>query len=187
MIRTVIALPISFVVVWAAQADWPQFLGPGRNAAVGNVQVARSWPEGGPRLLWTVPLGEGFGGASVHGGEVFVLDRIEDEGDALRCFDLESGEEKWRVDYDAPGKFAHPGSRSVPAVDDEHVWSVGLLGDLYCFSRSSHEVVWHTNIVEDFDGGMPMFGVGQSPLIYKNLVIVAAQAKKAGVVAVNAV
>ena len=97
MIRTVILMPISFVVVWAAQADWPQFLGPDRNAAVGNAQVARSWPEGGPRQLWEVSLSEGFGGASIHADEVFVLDRIEDKGDALRCFDLESGEEKWRM------------------------------------------------------------------------------------------
>jgi len=183
MFRTALIAAISFILPIAAQADWPQFLGPDRNAAVDDTQIARTWPEGGPKQLWTVPLGEGFGGASIHGDDVFILDRIEEKGDALRCFDLNTGQEKWRVDYDAPGKFQHPGSRSVPAVDDEFVWSVGSLGDLYCFSRATHEVIWNTNFVKQFDAEKPMFGVGQSPLIYKDLVIIAAQAKTAGIVA----
>ena len=178
MIRTMTTVAISFAVVWAAQADWPQFLGPDRNAAVENAPVAKSWPDGGPKRLWTLSLGEGFGGASIHGAEVFVLDRIEEETDVMRCLDLDSGEEKWCVAYAAPGKNTYPGSRSVPSVDEEHVWSVGAFGHLSCINRSTHEIDWITNIIEEFDVDMPMFGIAQSPLIYEDLVIVAPQGKK---------
>jgi outer membrane protein assembly factor BamB len=68
-------------------------------------------------------------------------------------------------------------------VDEEHVWSVGAFGHLSCINRSTHEVDWITNIIEDFDVDMPMFGIAQSPLIYEDLVIVAPQGKKAGLVA----
>jgi outer membrane protein assembly factor BamB len=86
----------AFVIMAAtAQADWPQYLGPDRNAVASDFKPARSWPDSGPRKLWSFPLGRGYGGASVHRGEVFVLDRIGDQSDMLRCIDLETGTEKW--------------------------------------------------------------------------------------------
>ena len=45
----------------AAHPDWPQYLGPQRNGVSPETGLARSWPEGGPQVLWTVPLGKGFG------------------------------------------------------------------------------------------------------------------------------
>lgn len=166
-----------------AQADWPQYLGPDRNAVAPDANLARAWPEDGPKRLWTVPLGEGFGGTSVHGGEVFLLDRIEDEADVLRCFDFATGDEKWRFRYEAPGRFSYPGSRTVPTVDSEYIWTVGAFGHLYCFSRKTHEPVWSTNILEQFDGKAPGWGVSQAPLIFEDLVIVAPQGEKAGLAA----
>ena len=46
-----------------ATADWPQFQGPARNGFSPETGIARSWPEGGPKELWTTSVGEGFGGA----------------------------------------------------------------------------------------------------------------------------
>lgn len=37
--------------------DWPQFLGPERNGISPQKGILRSWPEGGPEVLWTVNLG----------------------------------------------------------------------------------------------------------------------------------
>lgn len=170
-------------ITQTARADWPQFLGPDRNATVAGPEIARSWPDSGPRQLWDLELGEGFGGVSIHDGEVFILDRIEDEADVMRCFDLETGKERWNVVYDAPGKFQYPGTRSVPTVDDQHVWSVGSFGHLYCFSRKSKDILWTVNFIEELDGRISDFGVGQSPLIYQDLVIIMPQGESAGLAA----
>jgi outer membrane protein assembly factor BamB len=43
--------------------------------------------------------------------------------------------------------------------------------------------VWSTNILEEFAAEEPQWGVSQSPLIYRDTVIVAPQGKKGGVVA----
>jgi outer membrane protein assembly factor BamB len=166
-----------------AQADWPQYLGPDRNAVAPDTELARTWPKGGPKRIWAVSMGEGFGGASIHGGEVFLLDRIKSEADVLRCLDFATGDEKWRFRYEAPGKFSYPGSRTVPTVDNEHIWTVGAFGHLYCFSRKTQEPVWFTNMLEDFDGEPPGWGVSQAPLIFEDLVIVAPQGEKAGLAA----
>jgi outer membrane protein assembly factor BamB len=171
------------MTVTAAQADWPQYLGPKRNAVVSDSRLARSWPDGGPRIIWSFPLGRGYGGASVHRGEVFVLDRIAKQSDVLRCIDLESGTEEWNYAYGAPGRHSHPGSRTVPTVDTDHVWTVGPFGHFHCISRKTHRPVWSHNLLHAFEAEEPQWGVSQSPLLYGDMVIVAPQGKKGGVVA----
>mgnify|MGYP000203284511 CR=1 FL=1 len=181
--KTVIQLFAFFVVATAAQADWPQYLGPGRNAVAPTARLARSWPEGGPRIRWSFSLGRGFGGASVHGSEVFVLDRIAERSDVLRCIDLKTGTEKWNYTYDARGRHPHPGSRAVPTVDEDHIWAVGPFGHFHCISRKTHVPVWRYQLLEKFAAEEPQWGVSQSPLIYRDMVIVAPQGNKGGVVA----
>ncbi len=173
----------SLMIVTTARADWPQYLGPNRNAVASDCRLARSWPEAGPRVLWSSPLGRGYGGASVHSGEVFVLDRIANEKDILRCLDLATGAEKWSYNYAAPGKHPHPGSRAVPTVDGDHVWTVGPFGHFQCISRTTHTPVWSHDLLEAFDVEEPRWGISQSPLLYGGMVIVAPQGNKAGVVA----
>jgi outer membrane protein assembly factor BamB len=61
----------------AMAADWPQFLGPDRNNIAPDTGLAKTWPEKGPKVLWTVPVNTGFGAPAVQGGKVYLLDRVE--------------------------------------------------------------------------------------------------------------
>ena len=72
-------------------ADWPQMGGPTRDNISPETGLARAWPESGPRVLWSAPLGIGFGSPSIRDGKVYILDRIGETQDNLRCFDLETG------------------------------------------------------------------------------------------------
>jgi len=164
-------------------SNWNQYLGPDRNAIVSGTEILRSWPEGTPKELWSFPLGEGYGGAAIYGNEVFILDRVKGVSDVLRCIDLRTGKEKWNFSYEAKGEIPFPGSRTVPTVDQTHIWSVGPHGDIYCFDKSSGKPVWNHNLLEDFDRELTTWGVSQAPLLYDDLVIVAPQGSKAGVVA----
>ncbi|MCF8378940.1 MAG: PQQ-like beta-propeller repeat protein [Bacteroidales bacterium] len=128
---------------------------------------------------------EGYGGASIFDDEVFILDRKKGESDILRCIDLNTGEEWWNFSYEASGELPYPGSRAVPTIDKKHIWSVGPYGDLYCINKKSHQAVWNINIVKEFEGKLTNWGFSQSPIIYKNMVIVALHAEKAGVTAFN--
>ncbi len=164
--------------------DWPQFLGPNRNSISPQKGLLRSWPEKGPEVLWSVNVGIGYGGPVVKNGKVYLLDRDEDVGDFMRCFDLQTGNELWKFSYDAPGTFPFPGSRSVPIVDDRHVYSCGPNGDLYCIDIQTHQPVWKKNVWKDFGGEtLPTWGIAQCPVIYDDLLFIASQAPQAGVVA----
>ncbi len=168
-----------------APADWPQFLGPNRNgiADAGETNLARSWPAGGPKVLWTVKIGAGFGGAAIRDGKVYLLDRIGQESDVLRCFDFDSGKELWRFAYPATGRLNRGGSRAVPTVGQKYIFTVGPFGHFHCIDADSHEVVWKMHLIDDFGGKRPRWGVSQSPVLYKNTVIVAPLSGQVGVAA----
>jgi len=179
---TSVVLLVSIANVCAQ--DWPQYLGPKRNSTSDQKGILRSWPEKGPEVLWTVELGAGFGGPVIKDGKVYLLDRDGDVSDIMRCFDFSSGKELWSYSYDAPGSVQYPGSRSVPAVDGNYVYSCGHDGDLYCFDINTHKPVWNKNVWTDFGGGrIPTWAITQCPLIYSDLLIIASQAPQAGVVA----
>jgi len=166
--------------------DWPQYLGPNRNHTSPQKGLLRSWPESGPEVLWSVDLGTGFGGPVVKAGKVYLLDRDDEVGDIMRCFDLQTGRELWKYGYDSPGTVQYPGSRSVPVVDDQHIYSVGPNGDLYCIDLQTHQPVWKKNIWTDFGGDkIPIWAISQCPVIYDDMLIISSQAPKAGVVAYN--
>ena len=182
----------------ALAADWPQYLGPNRNSTSDQKGLLRSWPENGPEVLWTVKVGIGYGGPVIKDGKVYLLDRDYKVGDNLRCFDLSNGKEFWNYAYDAPGRVMFPGSRSVPIVEGNHVYSCGHNGDVYCINIDTHKPVWNQNVWTDFggepassspmgfrrrSGGFPIWAITQCPLIYGDLLILASQAPEAGVVA----
>jgi len=170
----------------AIAADWPQYLGPNRNSTSPEKGLLRSWPENGPKVLWTVDLGKGFGGPVIKDGKVYLLDRDDKVGDNLRCFDLSSGKELWNFAYDAPGRVMFPGSRSVPIVEGNNVYSCGHNGDVYCIDINTHKPVWNKNVWTDFGGKrLPIWAITQCPLIYGDLLILLSQAPEAGVVAYN--
>jgi len=164
--------------------DWPQYLGPKRNGTSDQKGILRTWPEKGPDVLWTVNVGIGFGGPVIKEGKVYLLDRDDKVGDNLRCFELSSGKELWNFAYPAPGSVMFPGSRSVPAIDGNRIYSVGPYGNLYCIDINTHKPVWNKNVWTDFGGGeIPRWAITQCPLVYNNLLILASQAPQAGVVA----
>ncbi len=187
----------------ARAADWPQFQGPDRSGISPETGLARSWPEGGPKVLWTIDVGEGFAAAAIRDGLVHVLDRTANGKDILRCLDLSTGKEQWTCAYDAPGKLPYPGSRQTPTVDEKLIFAMGPFGNLICIDRSTHQIVWSHHMVDDFkdpavDTGaddttnraallartrVPTWGFTQAPALYKDTVIVAPQTKKVGLAA----
>ena len=143
------ALTVSATVCCLA-ADWLQYLGPNRTGVSSEEGLARSWPKDGSEVLWTFPLGPGYGGAAVSQGKVYVLDRTRGRQDVLRCIDLTTGKEDWTFAYDAPGYISHPGSRSVPVVDGDRVFTCGPFGDVCCVDTHTHKAIWQRDVWRDY-------------------------------------
>ena len=56
----------------ARGSDWPQFRGPERNGISKESGLLHKWPAAGPRLLWSVPVAEGYAGAAIEGGSIIT-------------------------------------------------------------------------------------------------------------------
>ena len=180
-----LALAIASCLASAAVADdWPQFLGPRRdNVAHDAKGLARSWPAGGPKILWTQSLGIGFAGPAIYGDSVLLLDREEDKRDVLRRLRLADGGETWRFSYAAPGTLDRNGSRTSPATDGKLVFAIGPFGHVHAVKFTDRAKVWQAHLLDDWDAKLPKWGVSTSPLLLGDLVIVAPWGRKAALVA----
>lgn len=185
MFAAVVAVWLAYHAFPAAAGSWPQFMGPTRDGVSTEKGLLKAWPSEGPRVLWKLSVGKGYGGAAIDNGEVFILDRPNQQQDVLRCIDLTTGNEKWAFGYDAPGRLDHDGSRSTPTVTETSVYSIGPFGHLHCVDRKTGKVLWAKNILADYEGKLPSWGVAQSPLLYRDSLIVAPQSATVGVVALD--
>ncbi len=155
--------------------SWPGFRGAARdNICTDPTPLADVWPEGGPPLLWSVELGEGHAGPAVYGGRVYVLDYDEvNHGDVLRCFSLGDGKEIWRRGYPVRIKRNHGISRTVPAVSEQVVVTMGPKCHVMCVDRETGELNWGLDLVRDYGTTVPLWYTAQCPLIDGDTVVLA--------------
>ena len=168
--RFTMMAPLSDVV---PVGEWTRF----RGASHDNISVeslAESWPEGGPPVLWTVDLGEGYAGAAVSGGRVYLLDYDErEQADMLRCFALDDGRELWRRWYRTGAKRNHGVSRTVPSVADGYVVTMGPKCHVMCADAITGEFKWGLDLVGDFGAEEPLWFTAQHPLVHDGVVVIA--------------
>ncbi len=185
MVIFLIVTVMSVVVNTSIADDWPCFMGPHHNATSNEKGLLKTWSKAGPKVLWTVKLGAGFGSPSVMAGKVYILDRVKNKQDVLRCLDLRTGKELWNYAFNAPGRISYNGSRPTPTVSTKYVYGMCPFGDLLCIDKTTHKLVWHKNILKQFKGRRPIWAVSQAPVLYKNTVIVAPVTSQVGAVAYN--
>ena len=178
----------AFNVTPAALAgSWPRFRGPdASNISHETTRLAERWGEAGPKLLWSVDLGEGHAAPVVNNGRVYVLDYDEARrADALRCFSLRDGREIWRRWYRVNVKRNHGMSRTVPAVTDKYVVTIGPRCHVMCVDAVSGALLWGMDLEKDFGAVVPLWYTGQCPLIDGGVAVFAASGKKALVLGVD--
>ena len=159
----------------AEPGSWPQFRGSDRtNVAPPEEKLLPAWPASGPEVLWKLDLGEGHAGAAVRDGRVFLLDYDgAKKEDAVLCLSLADGKEIWRYTYYVPVKRYHGMSRTVPAVSDEFVVTLGPKGHVTCLKMKTGEFVWKMDLVKDYGATIPEWYAGECPLIDGDRVILA--------------
>ncbi len=154
---------------------WPRFRGPNYDAiSPEKVTLARSWPAEGPRVLWSAEVGEGYAGAAVLEGRVYLLDYDQNnQADVVCCLSLNDGKEIWRYSYPVKIKRFHGMSRTVPAVTDRYVVTLGPKGHVTCLDSKTGEFRWMLNLVKEFRTRIPDWYAAQCPLIDDGKAIIA--------------
>jgi outer membrane protein assembly factor BamB len=161
--------------------DFPQFLGPDRNARYDAIRISPDWISQPPRLVWQQPIGAGWSAFSaVNGFAVTMEQRGEEE--LVTCYAIETGQLVWSFATQARHAtfLGGVGPRSTPTIDGGRVYSLGATGTVLCLEGSNGELVWSDNLLKrvgltprDDRRGI-FWGRASSPLIVDNLLVVPA-------------
>jgi len=154
---------------------WPGFRGINRDGiSPETTPLADAWATGEPKPLWSIDVGEGYAGAAVLKGRVYLMDYDRTaQADALRCLSLADGKEIWKFSYPLSIKRNHGMSRTVPAVTHEHVVSLGPKCQVCCLDAVSGKFQWGIDLVREYGSTVPAWYAGQCPLIDGERVILA--------------
>ena len=155
--------------------SWPRFRGPNfDNINREKVKLARKWGPEGPPRLWDLEVGEGYAGAAIHKGRVYLIDYDRaKQADVIRCLSAADGREIWRYWYPVKIKRNHGMSRTVPAVTDKYVVTMGPKCHVTCLDAVTGEHKWALDLVREWKSKVPQWYAGQCPLIDGDRAIIA--------------
>ncbi|MEZ6055619.1 MAG: PQQ-binding-like beta-propeller repeat protein [Planctomycetaceae bacterium] len=156
------------------QEDWPQFLGPYHNGKSKETGLLKEWPAGGPPLVWQMNIGTGYSAPSVLGDRL-VLHHRQGDDEVVDCLHPATGAALWTYKYGS--QFTDPygynnGPRCSPLLHKNHCYTLGAEGKLLCLNLETGAVVWQRDLQTDFNIPAGFFGVGASPILEGDKLIV---------------
>ena len=169
--------------------DWPQFLGPKANGTSAEKGLIDTFPEGGPPLVWEKDIGTGYSAPSIKDGKLLLHHRLRDE-EIVEAFHAADGKPLWRYAY--PSTFIDPygynnGPRCTPLLTADRCYTFGAQGKLLCLDLATGKRVWERDTQKDWNVPEAFFGVGSTPILEGNLLIVMVGGQpNSGVVAFDA-
>jgi outer membrane protein assembly factor BamB len=155
-------------------SDWPWFLGPTRDSVSAEKGIIAPWPEKGLRIVWQKQLGQSYPMPTISRGRLFLFDRHGNTA-RLHCWKSETGEPLWTFDYPTHyrDKYGYNGGpRCCPVVDDDRVFVYGPSGMLHCLRVRDGKLLWKVDTFEEFGVVQNFFGVGSTPVVEGDLLIV---------------
>lgn len=184
MVRCLLALVL--LIPLCAGAEWRQWRGAERNGISSETGLADSWPEGGPKKLWTAAgLGEGFSSFAASGGRLFT--QGERAGmQYVTALDEATGRKLWETPNGRGYSDRRGGGpRGTPTVDGDRVYALSAGGNLICLEAASGKKIWESNLLDRFKASNIRWGISESPLIDGGKVIVNPGGRGASVVALD--
>jgi outer membrane protein assembly factor BamB len=155
MLRSIPAvLAVSLLTLPLLASDWPQWRGPDRTDISKETGLLKSWPEGGPKLIWEAKgAGRGYASVAIVKGKLYTLgdepSSAKDKDEYLSCFNDATGKLLWQTRLGPAwnsGQSSWQSSRSTPTVDDERVYVLTPHGVLHCLDSSTGKPRWKKDL-----------------------------------------
>lgn len=167
-------LPAAGARVAEARVDFPQFLGPHRNAMLPEgAELARDWRKAPPELLWRRLVGAAWSGFAIVRDRAITQEQ-QGETEQVVCYELPTGRVLWThgdlVHYRTT--IAGEGPRCTPTIHGDRVLTLGATGLLNCLELETGTRIWSKDIIADNGSRLGEWGAAGSPLVLEDLVIV---------------
>jgi outer membrane protein assembly factor BamB len=160
--------------ITALGSDWPQFRGPSRDNISTETGLYRSWPAGGPKVLWKTSVAEGYAGAAIRNDRMYINDYDTQKKEHLiRCLSMIDGKEIWRWSYQVEIRVNHGITRTVPAIGQKFGFFLDPKCRFHAFDLTTGKIAWQKNLVQDYKATIPQWYAGQNPLLDGDRVVLA--------------
>jgi outer membrane protein assembly factor BamB len=172
----------------AAGAAWRQWGGPTRNFIVPSAALADQWPDAGPPVLWSRPLGTGHSAILAEDGRLYTMYRAGngrakqgpwEPEETVVAMDAATGKTLWEHKYPSRREdFSFgAGPHSTPLLVGERLFTIGTNKQLFAFDKKSGKILWSHDLIKEF--GSPELlirpvvktGYGCSPIAYGDTII----------------
>lgn len=174
--RELALLSLAAVTLSAANPGWPQWGGPNRNFVLGEKEAA-PWPQGGPKEKWRREFPFGSSSLTVDDGRLYTMYRGEGDTEVVLALNAKSGKTVWEHRYAAPflpgmNMKTGPGPHSTILVVGYRLYAAGVTGKLHCLDKRNGKVLWSKGLIEELGGNLMLRGYSNSPMRYKDTLIV---------------
>ena len=164
----------SILPLAAGASDWPQFLGPTRDAVYSGPPLMEAWPREGPPLVWRSIVGEGYSSPVISGSRLILAHRVGNEM-LVSCYTMLTGRTNWSARFPMQfkdGENRDSGPRPTPVMHGEKLYVCNTDGFLVCLDLNQGAVLWSRKAKSEFKGAGTWHGLVSSPLVTDQAVIV---------------
>lgn len=147
-------------LVASTEKGWPQFRGVRRDGVCDERGLLQTWPEGGPKVLWTADgAGNGYSSPIIAGGKIFLTG--DDNGELfVSAYDME-GKRLWRVKHGDAWLNQYQGARASVTYSEGHLYLQNAHGRVACFAAETGKETWAVNVIERFRSENITWGIAE--------------------------
>lgn len=169
-------------------SEWSGWGGGNRDFKAHGAGLARRWPDGGPRMRWRRPLGDGH--SSIVGDNMYLYTMYREptgkpdvwaKEEIVVALDVESGNTIWEyrfpVSLETMNFSYGAGPHATPLIVGQRLFAASSDKQFFALEKSTGQLLWMHDFVNEF-GAPPnqmrfavMPGYAPSPVSYRNLVI----------------
>jgi outer membrane protein assembly factor BamB len=172
--------------------QWRQWGGINRNFIVDGTGLAEKWPESGPPVMWSRPLGTGHSAILYDEGRLYTMFRVGngrggsgrsqgpwDAEETVIALDAKTGKTLWEHKYASRREdFSFgAGPHSTPLIVGDRLFTIGTNQQMFAFDKRSGKVLWSHDFIKEFNSPELLIrpvvktGYGCSPIAFRDMVI----------------
>ncbi len=161
------------------ESDFPQYLGPNRDATLKHVKLEPDWVASPPRIVWKQDIGAGWSGFAVQ-GDIAVTMEQRGQQEWTSAYSVLDGTLLWSNAIEARHSdvLGGVGPRSTPTIADGRVYACSAVSRLSCLELSSGRALWAQELLELAGTNQAAFerqvswGRSAAPLVVEDIVVI---------------